>query len=68
MHVRCPTCGRNFDPDASQAMPFCSPRCKQIDLGRWLDERIGLPVKRNIEEDDPEASELPEGWDNVEEN
>ena len=23
-------------------MPFCSPRCRQIDLARWLDERYSL--------------------------
>jgi endogenous inhibitor of DNA gyrase (YacG/DUF329 family) len=27
-------------------MPFCGPRCKSIDLGRWLDERYGLPIER----------------------
>ena len=67
MQVRCPTCGRTFDPDASKAMPFCSTRCKQIDLGRWLDEKIGIPVKRHDGEDE-EESELPEGWHDVEEN
>jgi endogenous inhibitor of DNA gyrase (YacG/DUF329 family) len=24
-------------------MPFCSHRCRLVDLGRWLDERCGLP-------------------------
>ena len=47
-------------------MPFCSTRCKQIDLGRWLDERIGIPVKREDSED--EESELPEGYGDVEED
>ena len=36
--VRCPICGKQFDPQASQALPFCSDRCRQIDLGRWLKE------------------------------
>jgi endogenous inhibitor of DNA gyrase (YacG/DUF329 family) len=28
-------------------MPFCSDRCRQIDLGRWLSEKYALPeVKR----------------------
>ncbi|HTM54084.1 MAG TPA: DNA gyrase inhibitor YacG [Pirellulales bacterium] len=43
--VRCPTCGKNFDPQASRFMPFCSPRCRQIDLGRWLNEDISIPVR-----------------------
>ncbi len=66
MPVRCPTCGQTFDSDASKAMPFCSSRCKQIDLGRWLDERIGIPVQRADSED--EESELPEGYGDVEED
>jgi uncharacterized protein len=41
----CPVCGRPVDPQATQAMPFCSLRCRQIDLARWLDERYGLPYE-----------------------
>jgi len=67
MQVRCPTCGRHFDSDASKAMPFCSPRCKQIDLGRWLGEKIGIPVK-NRPPDDDEESDLPEGWHDAQED
>ena len=26
-------------------MPFCSERCRTIDLGRWLGEKYGLPVE-----------------------
>jgi hypothetical protein len=31
-------------------MPFCSERCRSIDLGRWLDERYGLPAEPKDEE------------------
>lgn len=37
-------------------MPFCSLRCRQIDLGRWLDEKYGLPYES---EDEPESSQRP---------
>jgi endogenous inhibitor of DNA gyrase (YacG/DUF329 family) len=43
--VRCPICneemaGRTADwPD----FPFCSPRCRKIDLGRWLGGRYRIP-------------------------
>lgn len=43
--IRCPTCGNPFDPKFTAAMPFCCERCRQIDLGRWLDEEYGLPVE-----------------------
>jgi uncharacterized protein len=41
--LRCSICGQPFDPATSDGMPFCSLRCKQIDLNRWLDERYSLP-------------------------
>ena len=39
----CSTCGRRFLKDESKVPPFCSERCQLIDLGRWLDEEIGVP-------------------------
>ena len=55
--IRCPICEKQFDPADSLAMPFCSNRCRQIDLGRWLGERYSVPVERKDEEDEG----LPEG-------
>ena len=37
--VKCPTCKRTLDWSASEYRPFCSERCRLIDLGRWADER-----------------------------
>lgn len=50
--IRCPVCERYFDTADSTAMPFCSPRCKQIDLGRWLGEKYSVPVERTDEDDE----------------
>ena len=37
-HARCATCGAQVPSKAENpAFPFCSPRCKMVDLGRWLD-------------------------------
>lgn len=52
--LRCPTCEKPFDPTNSVAMPFCSPRCRQIDLGRWLDEMHRLPWEPEDEADSPD--------------
>ncbi|MGQ9576449.1 MAG: DNA gyrase inhibitor YacG [Thermoguttaceae bacterium] len=41
--VRCPVCGKPFEPGQTPAMPFCSPRCRQIDLKRWLAEQYQVP-------------------------
>ncbi|MFG0264467.1 MAG: DNA gyrase inhibitor YacG [Rhodopirellula sp. JB055] len=43
VQVNCPTCSRRFLSDETPAMPFCSKRCQLIDLGRWMNEEIGLP-------------------------
>jgi endogenous inhibitor of DNA gyrase (YacG/DUF329 family) len=53
--MRCPVCHREFDREKSTALPFCSERCRTIDLGRWLGESYSLPVVP-----DPEADELPD--------
>jgi endogenous inhibitor of DNA gyrase (YacG/DUF329 family) len=38
--VSCPTCGKPVEWSRSQRWkPFCSERCKLIDLGAWIDER-----------------------------
>lgn len=52
----CPTCGRSFESQ-TDAMPFCSHRCRLIDLGRWLDEEIGLPAESNGGEQEDQDQE-----------
>jgi endogenous inhibitor of DNA gyrase (YacG/DUF329 family) len=45
--MRCPICEREFDPASpSAAKPFCSERCRLVDLGRWLGEGYSLPSAR----------------------
>jgi hypothetical protein len=42
--MACPICDRPVLPrTANAAVPFCSPRCKQIDLGNWLSNRYAVP-------------------------
>jgi len=50
--IRCAICEKQFDPATSPAMPFCSERCRQIDLGRWLREVYSVPVERDPEEEE----------------
>ena len=52
LQVRCPTCGQRFFAEETPVMPFCSRRCQQIDLGRWFNEEIGLPVEPGDFEED----------------
>ena len=43
---KCPTCGKPFEVeriDDQPGFPFCSDRCKLIDLGRWIDGAYAIP-------------------------
>jgi endogenous inhibitor of DNA gyrase (YacG/DUF329 family) len=42
----CPECGK---PSARETFPFCSPRCKDVDLNRWLSGRYAIPVTEEDE-------------------
>jgi len=53
---RCSICGKEFDPAKSDAPPFCSSRCRQIDLRRWLTEEYPVPHVRLP--DDEEEGDL----------
>ncbi|HEX4051320.1 MAG TPA: DNA gyrase inhibitor YacG [Steroidobacteraceae bacterium] len=40
----CPTCARPIEwSDANPFRPFCSERCRLIDLGDWLTEKHVIP-------------------------
>jgi len=45
--IRCPICQKENDFFAEPVGPFCSPRCKLIDLGKWLGEeyRVTEPLR-----------------------
>lgn len=52
--VACPTCGNTHVWDQSNRFrPFCSERCKMIDLGRWANEeyRVGQTAQESPEQD-----------------
>ncbi len=46
--ARCAECSELLPPrQENKNFPFCSTRCKQIDLGRWLNEEYTLPMDRD---------------------
>jgi hypothetical protein len=45
---RCPICGR---PTSEETRPFCSPRCRDVDLNRWLSGHYVIPGSDTDEED-----------------
>jgi uncharacterized protein len=60
-YVACPRCGTAvaWSPD-SRYRPFCSERCKMIDLGDWASERFRVPVAERDEsaEDDSGGAQV----------
>jgi endogenous inhibitor of DNA gyrase (YacG/DUF329 family) len=43
--VACPNCGKAVEwTQASRYRPFCSERCRLIDLGAWASESYRVPV------------------------
>lgn len=41
----CPICDDDVDStDENDYFPFCSKRCKQVDLGRWMGENYSIPL------------------------
>jgi endogenous inhibitor of DNA gyrase (YacG/DUF329 family) len=49
----CAICGK---PQAARFKPFCSARCADIDLNRWLKGSYSIPGKPVEEEEDGERS------------
>lgn len=58
--ARCPICNKDMLPRAENpAFPFCSARCKQVDLGRWLNEEYRVPVTPDEDEEGEAAQSAP---------
>lgn len=56
---RCPICEKPVEaPPGNRTFPFCSARCRTIDLGRWLGEAYRVPT-RQVEEDE-DGGALPQ--------
>ena len=52
----CPICGK---PAAQEALPFCSKRCKDVDLHRWFSGKYAVPVVEDDDEDGTKAEDMP---------
>ncbi len=54
--MSCPICARATDP---KYKPFCSRRCADIDLGRWLKGSYVIPGPAQEEDDPAPPQETP---------
>jgi len=53
IQAKCPVCGK---PAEAKYQPFCTKRCADIDLGRWLKEGYRVPTDEAPGEDDEPPS------------
>ena len=62
--MRCPICKRPVNESertlAGSSYPFCTDRCKLIDLGRWLDGAYQIPVADDTDAQAPEPPTEPQ--------
>ena len=42
---KCPTCSKQVEWQDNPFRPFCSERCKLLDLGKWVSEEYRVPGK-----------------------
>jgi endogenous inhibitor of DNA gyrase (YacG/DUF329 family) len=61
---KCPICNQPLpydirDPNPPRYFPFCSEKCKLVDLHKWLSEEyyISSPVETREEEDEPASNQ-----------
>lgn len=52
---RCPQCNKPLAPQSRDWLPFCSERCKLIDLSKWLDGDYRIPAE-------PVPPDPNQGW------
>ena len=62
--VKCPTCRKETEWEDNAHRPFCSERCRLIDLGKWASNRyvVSTPI---FDPDEPEQPGQP-GYDHEE--
>ena len=59
--VNCPRCGTPMEwGPAAHFRPFCSERCKLIDLGAWATERYRMPENSDESEHQSKPDQEPE--------
>lgn len=63
MPHRCPVCEKEFEPNVENSeslFPFCSDRCRCVDLFRWFNGQY-----RVVEDIDPQTAELLQDDPNI---
>jgi hypothetical protein len=59
--IICPICKNTTTWEENPWRPFCSGRCKLIDLGKWVSEEYKIPVKSEEETEGVTEEEKKDG-------
>ncbi len=59
MKIKCPKCGKDAHWENNKWRPFCSERCRMVDLGAWISEGYKIPGESS-EEGDRKPGSLPD--------
>jgi len=65
---RCPTCSKGYTINALAdlpSFPFCTDRCRLIDLGRWIDGVHAIPGRPADDSSESDQDESQSPSDNV---
>ncbi len=65
LRVKCPKCQKEFSYYQSDFRPFCTERCKMVDLGNWMQGQYAVPAKNITTE---EMDNLARALENDEKN
>ncbi|MFZ4793994.1 MAG: DNA gyrase inhibitor YacG [Blastocatellia bacterium] len=57
MKRKCPFCGKEIIWEDNPTRPFCSERCRLIDLGRWVSEDYRIALPEMLEDSSIDSSE-----------
>ena len=57
--MKCPTCGKQVESKESPSRPFCSERCKLVDLSKWVSEEYRVPGREAVPEAGLDDQQLP---------
>ncbi|MCI0479990.1 MAG: DNA gyrase inhibitor YacG [Candidatus Dadabacteria bacterium] len=61
VETRCPKCGKLSPWEGNKWRPFCSERCKMVDLGAWVTESYRIPGGSEEDTADDEDARDDEG-------
>jgi hypothetical protein len=61
MQMKCPACKKATTWEHNRWRPFCSERCKLIDLGRWVSEEYAIAGSPAEEQQKEQEGQEPKG-------